>query len=128
MVSDAHSSARHVLVAQVLGLAPHDQAKVQAAHPAVIRRATAARHHAVMPRLQVLAPLTAPVPRSEPAPAWVLVLVRGHVLVRQVAQPPAAPVATKQIAHVVRLSSTSNLHVHRLAAPACKIRHHEYSN
>ena len=128
MVSAAPSNVQPAPAVQVLGLAPHDQAKGQLTHPAVIRRATAARRHVVMPRPQVLAHPTAPVARSEPAQAWVLALVRGHILVRQVAQPPAALVATKQIAHVVRLSLTSKSHAHRLAAPACKIRHHEYSN
>ena len=128
MVSAAHSSAQLAQAAQVPGLGPRDQAKGQLTHHVVIRRAIAALHHVVMLRPQVRAHLTAPVARSEPAQAWVLVRVRGLVPVRQADQPHVAPAATRQIAHVVRLCSTSNLYAHRLAAPACKIRHHEYSN
>ena len=128
MVSAVHSSAQHAPVAQVPGRAQRAQAKGLAVHHVVIHRATAAQRHVVMHRPQVLALLTAPVARSEPAQAWALAHVPVRVLVHQVAQPPAAPVATKQIAHVVRLSLTSKLHAHRLATPACKIRHHEYSN
>ena len=127
-VSAAHNNARPAPAARVLGLDPHVQAKAQPTHHVVMHRATAARHHAVMLRPQVRAHLTAPVARSEPAQAWVPVRGLGRVPVRQVAQPPVAPVAIRQIAHVARLSLASNLHAHRLAAPACKIRHYEYSN
>ena len=128
MVNAARSNDQLAQAAQVPGLGPRDQAKGQLTHHVVIRRAIAALHHVVMLRPQVRAHPTAPVARSEPAQAWVLAHVQGRVPVRQVAQPPVAPVAIRQIAHVARLYLTSNLHAHRLAAPACKIRHHEYSN
>ena len=128
MVNAARSNAQLAQAAQVPGLGPHDQAKGQLTHHVVIRRAIAALHHVVMPQQRVHAHPTVPVARSEPAQVWVLVRVRGLVPVRQADQPHVAPAATRQIAHVVRLCSTSNLYAHRLAAPACKIRHHEYSN
>ena len=128
MVSVAHNNAQPAQAARVPGHAPRAQVRVQAAHHVVIRRAITARHHVVMPQQRVHAHPTVPVARSEPAQVWVLVRVRGLVPVRQADQPHVAPAATRQIAHVVRLCSTSNLYAHRLAAPACKIRHHEYSN
>ena len=128
MVSVVHNNALHALAAQVLGHAPGARVKVQAAHHVAIHRAIAVRHQDVMPQPRVHAHRTAPPARSEPAQAWVLEHVRGRVPVRQAGQPHVAPVATRLIAHVVRLCSTSNLHAHRLAAPACKIHHHEYSN
>ena len=128
MVNVGRNNAQLAPAARVPGHAPRVQVRVQAAHRVVIHKAIAARHHVVTPRPQVLALLTAPVARSEQAQVWVLAHVPGRVPVHQVAQRLAAPVATKQIALVVQLFSTSNLHAHRLAAPACKIRHHEYSN
>ena len=116
MVSAARSNAQPAQAAQVPGLGPHDQAKGQLTH------------HVVMPQPRVHARPTAPVAQSEPARVWALAPVRGLVPVRQAGQPHAAPAATRQIAHVVRLSLTSNLYAYRLAAPACKIHHHEYSN
>jgi hypothetical protein len=97
--------------------------------PSSARKISKAAFHNNTGRQQrVRAHLTAPVARSEPAQVWVPVLVLVRVPVHQVAQRLAAPAAIRQTAHAVRLSSTSNLHAHRLAAPACKIRHHEYSN
>ena len=128
MVNAARNNAQLAPAARVPGHAPRVQVRVQAAHRVVIHKAIAARHHVVTPRPQVLALLTAPVARSEQAQVWVLVPALGRVPEHQAGQPHAAPAAIRQSAHVVRLSLTSKLHAHRLAAPACKIRHHEYSN
>ena len=116
MVNVARSNAQHAQVARVPGHAPRAQAKAQAAH------------HVVMPLPRVRAHPTAPVAQSEPAQAWVLAPALGRAPVHQAAQRRAAPAAIQPADHVVRLSLTSNLHAYRLAQPACKIRHHEYSN
>ena len=109
MVSAAYNNAQLAPVVQVAGHAPSAQAKGPAVHRVVIRRATAARHHAVTPPPGVYARPIAPVARSEPAQAWAQVPALGRVPEHQAGQPHAAPAAIRQIAHVVRLSLTIDI-------------------